>query len=123
MADTRKIRLYFNEVELILTDDKYTENYIHVDSWNVSEAGTNLRAVVRTHIPSLSISYKCDATEKANLDTFDQASRLTCSRWDESTETMIDWPCCMVNYSADLIIEDNSTRWYKVSFKLNDLEE
>ena len=57
------------------------------------------------------------------LDAFDKASRLICKRWDESTASMIDWPCCMMNYSPDLIIEDDNTRWYKVSFKLNDLEE
>ena len=123
MADDRKIRLFLGNTELDLTNDKYTESNTHVDSWNVTEAGTNLRAVVRTHITSLSISYECDASEKAILDVFDKASKMICTRWSEEDSDFVEWSCCMTGYSADLILETDSTRLYKVSFKLEDLEE
>ncbi len=116
------IELKLNNVSLDLTNDKYTESYKNVDSLNVSEAGTNLRAVIRTAIPTLSVSYKCDAAEKKKLDGFAAASSLTASKWDESSEAVVSWDCFMDSYSADLIVETPTTRFYKVSFKLNDLE-
>ena len=81
MAD--KITLALNNTYLDLSADKYTESHSAVDTINKSEAGTTLRAVVRTGIPTLSVSYKCDATEKAKLDGFSKASSLSCKRWSE----------------------------------------
>lgn len=116
------ITLKLNNTVLDLTNEKYTESFKHVDKLSVSEAGTNLRAVTRTGIPTLAVSYKCDGTEKAKLDSFNKASSLTCKRYDESTSTEVSWTCFMTGYSADLIIEAGSERFYKVSFKLEDLE-
>lgn len=120
MAD--KIRLALNNTYLDLSADKYTETHSAVDTINKSEAGTTLRAVVRTGIPTLSVSYKCDATEKALLDGFSRTSSLTCKRWSEGAAAETSWTCYMSNYQADLEIETSDTRFYKVSFKLNDLE-
>lgn len=120
MAD--KIVLKLNSTTLELTNEKYTETYKNVDSLNVSEAGTNLRAVIRTAIPTLAVSYKCDASEKKKLDGFARASSLTASKWDEYSEATVNWSCFMDNYSAELLMETATTRFYKVSFKLNDLE-
>ena len=118
-----KIVLKLNGVALDLTDDKYTESYSAVDNVNVSEAGTNLRAVVRTHIPTLSVSYKCTAGQKALLDGFNRASSLLATKWcEEDSGAAISWNCYMSGYSADLIVETPTTRFYKVSFKLIDLE-
>ena len=118
-----KINLKLGTTTLDLTDDKYSENFKNVDSLKTSEAGTTLRAVVRTGIPTLSVSYKCDAAEKARLDNFAKASKLTCTRWSETAGSDITWSCFMSNYSADLIVETSTTRFYKVSFKLEDLED
>lgn len=120
MAD--KIVLKINSTVLELTSDKYSEKFSAVDSINTSEAGTTLRSVVRTGIPTLSVSYKCDATEKAKLDTFNKASSLTVKRWSEEASAEITWRAYMDGYSADLIIETSNTRFYKVSFTLKDLE-
>lgn len=122
MADTPKIQLIVNNTTLELTDDKYDLSYAHVDKWSVSEAGTNLRAVTRTHIPTLNVAYECVASEKKLLDGFDKASSLSVKMWDEYSETEITWVCCMVDYKATLQRETPTTRWYKVSFKLKDLE-
>lgn len=117
------IRLALNGRYLELTDDKYSESYSAVDSVSKSEAGTNLRAVVRTHIPTLSVAYKCIEEEKAFLDECDKASMLTASKWsEEDSGAELEWPCYMSGYSADLIVDGSSHRFYKVSFKLNDLE-
>lgn len=117
-----KIELKLNNETLELTNDKYEESYKNVDSLNVSEAGTNLRAVIRTAIPTLSVSYKCDATEKKKLDGFARASSLLAQKWDEYSEAVDSWTCFMDGYTADLIVETPTTRFYKVSFKLIDLE-
>ena len=117
-----KIELKLNNETLELTNDKYEESYKNVDSLNVSEAGTNLRAVIRTAIPTLSVSYKCDATEKKKLDGFARASSLSAQKWDEYSEAVVAWSCFMADYTANLIVETSTTRFYKVSFKLIDLE-
>ena len=121
MTLTPKIKLYLNNTELALTNDKFTENFRNVDKINTSEAGTTLRAVVRTAVPTLAVAYKCIQSEKALLDGFAAASSLTAKRWDEVSETYKDWRCFMSDYSADLLV-DGADRFYKVSFKLNDLE-
>ena len=120
MAD--KIVLKIDNVALNLTDDKYTEDFSNVDSLNKSEAGTNLRAVTRTGIPSMSISYTCDDTELAVLEGKAKASSLTVKKWSESSGTEITWKCFMNSFKKDLIVETATERLYKVSFKLNDLE-
>jgi len=117
-----KIELKINNDTLELTNDKYEESYKNVDSLNVSEAGTNLRAVVRTAIPTLSVSYICDSTEKKKLDGFARASSLLAQKWDEYSEAVDSWACFMDGYRADLIVETPTTRFYKISFTLNDLE-
>ena len=117
-----KIELKINNDTLELTNDKYEESYKNVDSLNVSEAGTNLRAVMRTAIPTLSVSYICDATEKKKLDGFARSSSLLAQKWDEYSEAVDSWACFMDGYTADLIVETPTTRFYKVSFKLIDLE-
>ena len=117
-----KIELKINNDTLELTNEKYEESYKNVDSLNVSEAGTNLRAVMRTAIPTLSVSYKCDATEKKKLDGFARASSLLAQKWDEYSEAVDSWACFIDGYTADLIVETPTTRYYKVSFKLIDLE-
>ena len=116
------IELKLNNTTLALTDDKYKESYKSVDSLNTSEAGTTLRAVTRTGILTMDISYKCTAAEKKLLDGWNKASSLICKRYDEVTSAVVEWVCFMSNYSADLIMDDGTTRYYKVSFKLNDLE-
>lgn len=117
------ITLSLNGHVLELTDDKYSESYGAVDSLNTSEAGTTLRAVTRTHIPTLSVAYKCIETEKAFLDECNKASSLTCHKWsEEDSGCLLEWDCFMSNYTADLIVDGDAHRFYKVSFKLNDLE-
>ena len=117
------IQLTINNYTLELTDDKYSESYSAVDTVNKSEAGTTLRAVVRTGIPTLSVSYKCIDSEKALLDYLNKQSSLTATRWsEEDSGADIEWTCYMSNYSADLIVDGENHRFYKVSFKLNDLE-
>lgn len=117
------ITLKLNNHTLELTDDKYTESYTAVDSLNTSEAGTTLRAVTRTGIPSLSVAYKCDEDEKALLDYLVKQSSLVAKKWSEDDSgELIEWDCFMSNYSADLIVDGSAHRFYKVSFKLNDLE-
>lgn len=120
MAD--KIELTLNSTTLALTKDKYEESYSHVDKWSVSEAGTNIRAVTRLGIPTLSVAYTCDATEYASLMTLNKGSALIASKWDEETGTTSSWTCCMTDLKASLLMETPTTRWYKVSFKLKDLE-
>lgn len=118
------ISLALNGRYLDLTADKYQESYTDDDNVNKSEAGTNLRAVTRTHIPTISVAYKCTEVDKAFLDECDKASSLTCSLWTEDDSGMeIEWDCWMSNYTPELISEDRYHRYYKVSFKLNDLEE
>lgn len=120
MAD--KIVLKLNNTALDLTADKYEESTEHVDTLTKSEAGTNLRAVVRTGINNLAVSYQCDAAEKAKLDAFNKASKLTAKKWSEEAGAEVSWACFMKNYKAPLIVETPTTRWYKVSFNLIDLE-
>lgn len=117
-----KIKLTLNTTVLDLTNDKYTESYKNVDKLSTSEAGTTLRAVVRTAIPTLAVAYTCVDTEKKLLDGFAAASSLTAKKWDEVSGAEVSWSCFMEDYSADLIVEDSKNRFYKVSFKLVDLE-
>lgn len=117
-----KIILKIDNVALELTDDKYTEDFSNADSLNKSEAGTNLRAVTRTGIPSMSISYTCDESELAFLETKAKASSISVKKWSEENNTEITWACFISNFKKDLIVETDDNRFYKVSFKLNDLE-
>lgn len=119
---TEKIVLKLNNIALELTNDSYNESFSSVDNVNTSEAGTTLRDVTRTGIPSLSVAYECDGMEKAKLDAFSKASSLTATRYDETSQDNIEWDCFMSNYSANLIVETDDTRFYSVSFKLEDLE-
>src|SRR5574344_1063803 len=112
-----KIELKLINETLELTNDKYEESYKNADSLNVSEAGTNLRAVIRTAIPTLSIAYKCDATEKKKLDGFARASVLLAQKWDEYSETVDSWACFLEGYTAKLIVGTPNTVFYAVSFK------
>lgn len=115
------IYLSLDGTELKLTSDSFKESFAAVDSLNTSEAGTTLRSVVRTGIPSLSVSYKCDDAEKKFLDAEVKKPYITAEKWDETASARKEWRCFMSNYSADLISENSSNRFYKVSFKLNDL--
>lgn len=117
-----KIKLIINDVELELTNDGYSKSLSSVDSRNTSEAGTTLRAVTRTGIPSLDISYKCIETEEVKLETYSKQSSLLAQLLDESTGELISWRCFMDGFKSDLVVEDNNHRYYNVSFKLNDLE-
>lgn len=117
-----KIKLIINEVELELTNDSYSESYSSVDSRKTSEAGTTLRSVVKTDIRSLSISYKCIESDQIKLHEYSKLSSLTAQIYDETSQSMIPWRCFMDSFKSDLIVEDNTHRYYSVSFKLNDLE-
>ena len=117
-----KIVLKLNGTALNLTNDKFDEDRSSVDSLNTSEAGTTLRAVIRTGIKGYSVSYTCIETDKILLDGFNDAAALTATIYDETTAQEKTWRCFMSNYKASLVLEDNSHRFYKVSFKLNDLE-
>ena len=117
-----KITLILNSTTLDLTNDQYSESYSSVDSRNTSEAGTTLRAVTRTGIRKMSISYACTETDKIALEALAKLSSVTATLYDETTATNVTWICFVDGFKADLQIEDNSHRYYKVSFTLNDLE-
>lgn len=121
MAD--KIVLEINNVALDLTDDDYTAEYKNVDTINTSEAGTTLRAVIRTDIRSMAISYTCTADEVAKLRGYNKLSSVTAKVWDEATSAVSSWKCFFSGYKEKLLVETPDTRFYKVSFKLNDLED
>lgn len=121
MAD--KITLKLDNIALELTNDQYKLSYRAVDDKKTAEAGNTLRNVTRSHIRSLSVSYKGTASEKAILDANDKKSSLTATLWDEETASEITWECFMSGYSADLIVESPTERFYKFGFKLEDLEE
>lgn len=118
------IDLKINDVSLKLTNDSYKTTFSSVDNKATTEAGTTLRAVTRTGIKKMSISYKCDQVEKILLESYQALSYLTCKYYDETTSSMKSWRCYMDGYSEDLITESvgDKTRFYKVSFTLNDLE-
>ena len=115
------ITLILNGIELELTNDSYKESFDNVDKLSTSEAGTTLRSVTRTGIRSLSVSYECIEDEKIKLDALSKRSSLIAQIYDETEEELIDWCCYMSGYSANLELDGNN-RFYKVSFKLNDLE-
>ena len=117
-----KITLILNSATLDLTNDKYEESYSSVDLRNTSEAGTTLRAVTRTGVRKMSISYDCTETDKIALEALAKLSSVTATLYDETTATNVTWTCFVDGFKADLQIEDNSHRYYKVSFTLNDLE-
>lgn len=118
-----KIKVLINEVELELTNDSYSESLSSVDSRNTSEAGTTLRAVVRTGIRELSISYECIETEKIKLEAYSKLSSLNAQIYDEASDSMMNWECFIDGFKSDLAVEDNHHRYYNVSFKLIDLED
>lgn len=117
------IRLWLNNVELDLTDDDYSFSYKNVDSLKTSEAGTNLRDITRTGIPSMKISYECIESEKVKLLAYSKLSSLTAKYWDETTQAYKTWDCFMTGYSEKLIVEGTTHRYYKVGFTLEDLED
>ena len=116
------ITLSVNNTTLTLTRDKYEWNYSHVDKWSVSEAGTNLRAVTRLGIPTLNVSYECIDSEVKTLIGFDKAGSLSVKYWDEVAGAEKTWACCMTDFKVSLQMENGTNRFYKVSFKLKDLE-
>lgn len=116
------INLKINNVSLELTDDQYNVTFKAVDNKVTSEAGTTLRSVTRTGIRTMSISYTCIETDKILLEGYSKASSLTAKFYDETTSTDIEWRCFMEGYSENLVVEGTSHRYYKVSFKLCDLE-
>lgn len=115
------IELKLNGTSLDLTKDSYKESYSNVDSTQLSEGGNTLRSVTRLGILSLSVSYVCNGIEKAKLDAFAKAPMLTATLFDESVQALKSWPCYMEGYSATLKFENNTDRYYKVSFNLKDL--
>lgn len=117
-----KMQLFINAVELALTNEQYKTTFQNVDNVNVSEAGTNLRAVTRTGIRKMHVEYKCTAAEEAKLEGYSQLTSLTAKYYDEVEEKLEEWPCWMSDFTSSLEVEDNATRFYKVSFNLNDLE-
>ena len=117
-----KITLILNSTTLDLTNDQYSESYSSVDSRNTSEAGTTLRAVTRTGIRKMSISYECIEADKIALEALTKLSSVTATLYDETTSANVTWTCFVDGFKADLQIEDSSHRYYKVSFTLNDLE-
>lgn len=118
-----KIKLILDGIEMDLSKDSYKETFSSVDSINESEAGTTLRAVIRTGIRALSVSYECIESEKVILDRLSKASSITAQIWDETEQSLIDWNCYMDGYSADLELETPHHRYYKVGFSLKDLED
>lgn len=115
------LELRLNGTALQLTKGTYKESYNNVDKVNTSEGGNTLRAVTRTGILTLNCSYTCDGAEKVLLDIFAKAVSLNASIFSEESGTLTEWLCYMTGYSADLIVENGSTRFYKVTFTLNDL--
>ena len=117
-----KIALKLDGTTLNLTNDQYSESFSSVDSRSISEAGTTLRAVTRTGIRKMSISYECTETDKIALEALAKLSSVTATLYDETTSANVTWTCFVDGFKADLQIEDGSHRYYKVSFTLNDLE-
>lgn len=115
------IELSFNGQKIELAQGSYKESFSNVDKLQQSEGGTTLRSVTRTGIRTLSVSYKCNGTEKAKLEAFSKAQSLNASLFSETTSGYITWKCFMTGFYADLIVESNNDRFYKVGFKLNDL--
>lgn len=115
------ISLELNGVSLALTKDEYREGYSNVDKRQMSEGGTTLRSVTRLGILTLAVSYKCDGLEKARLENFSKMEMLTATLYDEVAHSYKTWQCYMDDFSAKLLVEDESERFYRVSFKLYDL--
>ena len=119
---TYKIGLKLDGTALNLTDDDYKIDYKNIDTINTSEAGTNLRSATRLGVKEMTIAYKCIETELSTLRTANEKSYITATYYDEKTSQDKTWRCYMSGYKESLILEDNSHRYYKVSFKLVDLE-
>lgn len=114
------IRLIINETEIALNAGSYKEYPRVVENRNETEAGTTHRDIVRTDIGHLEVSMKANETEKAFFDECTNASMLSVQYWSESAEAMVtkDMFLDPGSYSADLIVENSSHRYYNVSFTL-----
>lgn len=116
------ITLILNGITLNLTKDTFKKKLSGVAKNQTSEGGTTLRSVTRLGIPTYSIRYKCDGLEESRLEALAKEQMLTATLFDETTRGNIRWQCYMDEFNSELIVEDDETRYYKVSFTLNDLE-
>lgn len=118
------ITLLIDGEELELTRDAYKESLKSVEETHVTEAGTTIRSITRSGIYGLSVSYTGTETEKKILDGAVNRDYVTVSVFDEimGTETTHRMYVDPSSYSASLVVEDDSHRYYKLSFTLKDLE-
>ena len=116
------IRLVIDETEINLNAGSYKEYPKVVETRNETEAGTTHRNIVRTGIGHLDVSMNADESEKAFFDECVNASMLSVQYWSEVEEAMVtkDMFLDPDSYSADLIVETGSHRYYTVSFTLEE---
>ena len=116
------IRLIINETEIALNKGSYKEFPRMIETRNETEAGTTHRDIVRTGIGYLNVSMTADETEKAFFDSCVNASMLSVQYWSEGEAGMVTKTMFMDpgSYSAALITEAGSHRFYTVSFTLEE---
>lgn len=117
------ITLRFDDNELDLTKGSYKEALGSVENQYVSEAGTNIRDVIRTGIYGLNVTYKGTEVEKIILDAAVQKNQLDVTVWDEKTSDYVSHQMYIdaSSYSASLLSEDEHHRYYELSFSLKEL--
>lgn len=116
------IRLVINSTEINLNAGSYKEYPRVIETRNETEAGTTRRNIVRTGIGHLDVSMNADESEKAFFDGCVNASTLSVQYWSEAGGAMVTKDMFMDpdSYSADLIVETGSHRYYNVSFTLEE---
>lgn len=118
------LQLIFDGWEVPLTAGRYdiTRSYKH--NLRETEAGTNVRELIRTGIKGLGVETKVNGADLAKLETYADALSINVQVFSESDGGLIPWQAFISDFQSSLIIDADETakRYYTVTFTLEDLE-
>ena len=111
-----------NDVLPVEPNKGYSLSLSDYDNVNKTEAGTSIREVTRVDIPSISVSFDCDAEMLRDMRKYKSKASVSVEYYDPSKSGDLNKDEMFVTgYSEQMLADTNDGGIWRVKFNLEDL--
>lgn len=111
-----------NDVLPVEPNKGYSLSLSDYDNVNKTEAGTSIREVTRVDIPSISVSFDCDAEMLRDMRKYKSKASVSVEYYDPSKSGDLNKDEMFVTgYSEQMLADTDDGGIWRVKFNLEDL--
>lgn len=111
-----------NDVLPVEPNKGYSLSLSDYDNVNKTEAGTSIREVTRVDIPSISVSFDCDAEMLRDMRKYKSKASVSVEYYDPSKSGDLNKDEMFVTgYSEQMLADTDEGGIWRVKFNLEDL--